>query len=463
MVIRTKILTTNIVAIFILLTAVACLLFQFINPKLVLTQGLMPLNLNADGSLTLEQKQRIKAMQDLGVELRYKVEPDSENFKPIDELLFTDSSIDFVIGRDTGAFLSDEITSNFSSLGVISYLPQLILIKGSDTQIKRISDLRGKKVIIWTSPEGHSKPIFAPGGPSASPLSSDYLNEKIFESAGITPDNTQIINAWPKPILSVPEWDAIITSLPAYSKMGSLQKYKYAGIREALREGTIKFAEIIDVDALCKTIPGVYCVNYPASAYDISSGIPNKMVRTLAFSNSIHIRNSVDTGAMLGLAQYLLNNYSRDSLFVTKGELPNLSNSEMLPPNPIVKDFYQKGLPFTRRYLSANNYAIASKIFFVLLPVFAIIWPLVTLIQSFYKHYVHTKIASHYKKLANIESRYALECNEGKKKLLDEVEGLDENLKNLRLPLFQYMYEGAILDAREHISFIRRRIRDESN
>lgn len=455
-------ITTKMVVLITLLITSAIFIFDLINPKLVLTQGLMPLNLNADGSLTIEQKQRVKELKDLGVELRFKVEPDSENFKPIDEFLFTDSSVDFVIGRDTGAILSDEITSNFSSLGVISYYPQLILIKGNETKIQRISDLRGKKVVIWTSPEGHSKPVFTPGGQRASLLSSDYLNEKILESAGITPDNTQIINAWPKPILSIPEWDVIITSLPQYSKMSSMQKYKYAGMRDALRDGSIKFAEIIDVDALCKTISGVYCINYPASGYDIASGIPSQSIRTLAFSNSIHVRNNVDSGTILVLAQYLKNNYSKESLFAQKGELPNLNNSEMLPPNPIVKEFYQKGMPFTRKYLSARNYAIASKVFFVLIPVFAILWPLITVIQSLYKHYVHTIIASHYKRLANIENKYALESVEGKQRLIEEIDALDTNLKNLHLPLFQYIYEREILDTREHIHFIRDRIREIS-
>lgn len=453
----------NIVSALLVLVIVAYSVFELINPKLVLTQGLLPLNLNADGSLTIEQKQRIKAMKDLGVELRYKVEPDSENFKPIDQFLFSDNSVDFVIGRDTGATLSDETIDQFSSLGVISYQPLLILIKGDDNRIQRISDLRGKKIIIWTSPEGHSKPIFTPGGPRASPLSSDYLYEKIFESAGITPENTQIINAWPKSILSVTDWDAVITNLPTYSKMGSIQKYKYAGIKEALRDGAIKFAEIVDVDALCKTISGLYCINYPASAYDIASGIPSKTLRVMAFSNSVHVRNSVDTGALLVLAQDLMNNYGKDSIFAAKGELPNLSNSEMLPPNTIVKEYYQKGMPFTRKYLSAANYAVASKVFFVLIPILALAWPLITIIQAVYKHYVHTKIASHYKKLANIENRYTLEDDEGKKNLIEEIEALDESLKNLKLPLFQYIYEGEILDAREHISFIRRRIRELSH
>ena len=79
--------------------------------------------------------------------------------------------------------------------------------------------------------------------------------EKIFTLAGVTPENTQIINTWPDPLLSAQDWDVIIHRIPEKldSPKGMMQEF--AGMADLLLSGKIELASFIDTEAVSGRIP----------------------------------------------------------------------------------------------------------------------------------------------------------------------------------------------------------------
>ena len=146
-----------------------------------------------------------------GVRLKIKTQSNKKEEKSSLEFLVEDPEVDWVIARNSGAEFDEGLYERFSSLGVISYSPLLFFEKAGKARIKRLKDLRGKKIIFRAAPEGNEKPAFTTDAAKVSPYSNNYIIQNFFDMAGITPENTKLINTWPDDITYKGDWDVYIT------------------------------------------------------------------------------------------------------------------------------------------------------------------------------------------------------------------------------------------------------------
>ena len=428
-------------------------LYFFFYPSTTITRGVLSTALDNKGTPAGHLASSIEEMKARGVTLKYKAQSDKASAKPILEFLITDSEVDWAIVPNTGAQLPEEITKEFVSLGVVQYAPFGFFVKSGNERLKRIGDLKGKKIVIWSSPEGNDKPAFSKGGAKASVYSNDYIIEQLFLAAGVTAENSTIINAWPEPMLSVPDWDVIITRLP-----GKETGAKYRGFSEKLSNSEIVFAELTDLEAVAHKIPAFKLIKFPASGFDLRNGIPKTDVTMLAFTLSAVVKSHLEHGLVLTIAEYLKDTYGKASEVANKGEFPNFSSNESFPPSKVAKDYYDHGMPLTRNYLSPGMYAFVVKLLLILVPLLTVAWPLTHFVPSIYHFYVKHKITHHYDELKSIEDHIAVADITAKEAFVARVDAIDQDLKNLRFPFLHSHFVQEVYLAREHVDLTKRRI-----
>ncbi len=432
---------------------VIALLYVFFYPSTTITRGVLPAALNQNGTLSAALTSSIEDMKAHGVTLKFKAQGDKAAAKPILEALISDPEVDWAVVPNTGANLPEEVAKEFVSLGVVQYAPLGFFIKSGDERIKRVGDLKGKKIVIWSSPEGNDKPVFTKGGAKASIYSSDYIFEQLFSATGVTAENSTIINAWPEPLLSVPDWDVIVTRLPRKDVRNKNQEFS-----EKLSRGEIQLAELSDLEALVRRVPAFTLIKLPASGFDLGKGIPRTDISMPAFTLSAVARSHLEHGLVLAIAEHLKDTYGNASEVANKGQFPNFLSNETFKPSKVAKDYYDHGMPLTRSYLSPGMYAFVVKLLLIIIPVLTLAWPLTHFVPSIYHFYVKHKITHHYEELKYIEDHFSSSDLPAKKAFIARINAIDMELQDLRFPFLHSHFVQELYLAREHVDLTRRRL-----
>lgn len=441
------------------LTITLGLLVFLFHPRMTLTQGIMVNELNPDGSPSPELERAISSLKAFGVTLNFKIEDNMATAKPHLAMLLENPEVDWVFAPNTGAELSGEVTDRFVSLGIVRYIPVGFFIRQGDQQIRRLSDLKGKRIVIWASPEGHSKPVFSPGGAKASPYSNDMIFEKIFTLAGVTPENTRIINTWPDPLLSAQDWDVIIHRIPESLDTAKGRMQEFEGMGDLLLAGKIELAPVIDTEAVSGKIPALRAMNYPASGMDVAHGIPKTDVPIIAYTFSAIARKDLDDGVLLSLAHYLKTRFGASgTLLGDRGEFPNFSSQESFRPSQIAADFYQNGMPLGRQFIPPALYEILVKTFYLLLPLVTLVWPIMQLGPNIYGAYAQLRIQRYYWEMVRIERGFQTATPEKRDALLSRLSKIDHELLSLQLPKLHGAFVNELYEARSYVDLVLTRL-----
>lgn len=379
---------------------------------------------------------------------------DESSEKPnLEALLEGKIDADFAISNNTGVKLPEEVTKKFSSMGASSQTSILFFSRAGEKRIKNLKDLVGKKIVFWSSPEGHDKPLFSSPEAKASIYSNDYYLEELFKLAGVNSKNSKIINVWPNPISLDQDWDVWITVAGMPSKDRPITSQMYA----ALENGQIQFLQLSDISGIARNLRYLNLLNIPKSTFDVSKNWPPVDIQALAYNKDVIVKNDIDPGVAFILAEALQNVYSDSTRLSNKNEFPNFSQHAQFEPNKIAEDYYKHGPPFLNKYLPPNLANLVTKLMIILLPILTIIWPLIHFVPEFYEFYVKHKINHWYKDLERLERIYMSATPHDKSELLAQFHEIERGVQNIRLPLMHSHHVQEIFHARAHVELIKQK------
>ncbi|QWD80524.1 hypothetical protein ICV01_04250 [Polynucleobacter sp. MWH-Spelu-300-X4] len=435
-----------------LITALA-LVFYFYYPKSVVTVGVQTTQLvngQPKPKSTLEKLK--KYLGENGIELRFKTQADAATEKPNLEFLINDPEVDFVYSSNTGAKLPDDVVERYSSLGAVSKGAILFYVKAGKNNIKNLKDLKGKKIIFWSTPEGNEKPAFSSKEAKASIYSSDYTLESIFKQVGITPENTNLINVWPQKVNMTQDWDVWITlgGLPGKDAQSH-------DLWNQISAGQVELLSLDDLEGVSRRLSHLQFSRLPASAHIPSKAIPNKDINYLATTSYVIVSNDLDPSIVMILAEYQKKFASEQSVLSDKDEFPNFSQMGAFKPNKTAEDFYAHGRPFLSQHLSPALSAFILKILLILVPMLTILWPLAHFLPSIYHFYVKHKITHWYKDLEFIERNYLKADLATRQMMKDKIDEIQMGLQEMKFPVMHLHYVQEIFIAKEHVELIRKR------
>jgi hypothetical protein len=443
-----------------ILILIACVVFVAISgvvhllyPSSTVVVGVSPGWVDSNGKLTGRYKAIETHLATYGVKLEYRYQTDEAQKLVNLEWATLNPEIDFVFHLETGASPPADVTSRFRSVGTINRNLRYFYARDG-VDVANLRDLKGKKIIIWTSPEGKLETPFAKKDFVPSIYSSDWILHQLFRAVDVTPENTSIINSWPNPVSYDLEWDVLIESV-AIPSVNSRSNQ----LRSEILNGKLKLANIRDIQALEKRTPfETYALS--ESSLSIPANIPPASMRFLSTYQSVAVKKDLDPSLVLILSEALQNLASPKTVLRAKNEFPNFASQGMFEPHPVAVRFYREGKPFLATYVSPGFATFLMKLALVLIPLLTILWPITNLIPKIYAFYVKHKITRWYVDLELIDKSFELAGAETRKQYLQTIEDIRQGIAEMRLPIMHTHYVQELFAARAHVELIKRKINE---
>ncbi|MBL8405623.1 MAG: C4-dicarboxylate ABC transporter substrate-binding protein, partial [Dechloromonas sp.] len=144
--------------------------------------------------------------------------------------------------------------------------------------------------------------------------------------------------------------------------------------------------------------------------------------------------------------------HGKSGFFQDAGEFPAYKD-QMLPLSPDAARYYKSGPPFLQRYLPFWLAVLADRLIVLLVPIFALLIPLLKVAPAIYTWRVRSKVFRCYGELKFLEDSLKNHFDPAK---LDDyrsrLDALDEEAAELHVPLG---FTDLVYTLREHVNLVR--------
>jgi hypothetical protein len=153
-------------------------------------------------------------------------------------------------------------------------------------------------------------------------------------------------------------------------------------VRHTLGAPGIRLMNVVQAEAIAKTVPGLKHVVLWRGLLDLSRDVPTSDVDLLASRNRILVRKDLHPALQYLLLEAMREVHWPAGPFNRLGEFPAEQPND-LPLSPTAEAFYRSGPTFWQRYTSFWLTSLLNRIVFFVIPVVAVIIPIIGLALSF--------------------------------------------------------------------------------
>jgi len=281
----------------------------------------------------------------------------------------------------TFGFNQPSDTDSLDSLGGIFDGPIFIFYRGPEP-ITELSQLRGKRIAIGlprTAVRALMTEVLKATGASASSTQIVDL------------DNTQAVDA-----LIAGNIDAAIFTSELESEL----------LRRAFGDADLRLMNVTQAEAIAKTVPGLQHVILWRGLVSLSKDIPSSDADLLAVRNRVLVRKDLHPALQYLLLEAMREVHSPQGPFNRIGEFPAKQPND-LPLSPTAEAFYRSGPTFWQRYTSFWLASLVSRILFFVIPVIALLIPVISTVPRVYKWLSLRRIDNIHRALGNLEREIA--------------------------------------------------------
>jgi TRAP transporter TAXI family solute receptor len=319
-------------------------------------------------------------------------------------------------------------SSGLESLGTVFHEP-MWWFRRREIQETGVAGLLGKRISI--GPEG--------SGTRALAL-------ELFKRAGIEGQIGELLDLPPRATaenLLAGEIDV------AFIMAGSESEV----VQQLLTDERIVLTGYPRADALVALYPFMYKVVVPRGAADLARDRPPADVALIAAKASLVVRKDLHPAL-----QYLLLNaatevHSGASIFRRPNEFP-APEAVDLPLSSEALRFYKSGLPFLHEYFPFWMAALVGKLIILLIPILAVLYPMMRFLPRLYDWLMRRKILRMYGELRLLEDEMAGVSGRGPdpRDVSARLDHLEAQANHLRVPL---AYASMLYLLRNHIDLVR--------
>lgn len=322
-----------------------------------------------------------------------------------------------------------------ASLGTLGYQP-LWLFYRSGTFVKKDhvrESFAGKRVAI--GPEG----------------SADHaLTLEFFGRVGV-------INQRDTTLLSLAPKDATERLLHGdIDAAVLLDAFQSPNIRKLLAADGISLGSFARADAFVALYPYLSKVVLPAGVGDMANNRPPTDVILVAPKASLVVRSDLHPAIQYLLLEAATQIHSGPGVFHKAGQFPAAESID-LPLTNQATQFYKTGRPFLQRHLPFWLAVLAQQLLVVLIPVLAILYPMLKFIPAAYGWAMRRRVFRLYRELKLVEDQAgsAEVRARGSGDLIARLDRLDERTSHYRVPV---AFRPLLYGLRLHIALVRQRL-----
>ena len=414
-------LATVLLPIVLIVAAAFWIAYQFIRPappdKVVITTG------EEVGSYhTFAERYRdILARNDITLELR----PSNGSADNLKRLLDDASNVD--AGFVQAGITRPEDAPGLESLGSVYYEPIWVFYR-AEKPIDRLAQLAGKRISIGR--EG--------GGTRALAMKLLQANE---------------IADTPTTLLALPSTEAaealVAGSIDAMIIVAGPQT---GVVRALLYSPSIRLYSFSRAPAYTKLFPFLAVVKLPQGAIDLVRDIPTRDTDLLATTATVVVRDDFHPALAALMVQAMTEVHRSPGPLQKVGEFPIARNDD-LPMNDEALHYYKSGPPFLQRYLPFWAATLVDRAVVLLLPLLAVLIPLMRIAPPLYNWRVRSKINRWYGELKFLEQEIRDRYDSARyEEYTKQLEALEDKAYARRIPLG---FTDQVYTLRQHIDIVR--------
>jgi TRAP-type uncharacterized transport system substrate-binding protein len=342
-------------------------------------------------------------------------------------------SVGLIRGGTVGASVSREL----ESLGTVAYQPLWLFHKREFQLGDGFIGLRGRKISIGPSGSG-TRTL------SLELLKHNDIDEQVSELLTLSPETAgeKLLTGEIDVMLTLNSWEAPI-------------------VQKLLGDERIEVSSFPRADAYVALYPFLNKVVVPKGVGNLAKDLPPTDVILLAPKTSLIVRKDLHSAI-----QYLLLNaavliHSGPGIFQHAGQFPAVEAIDV-PLSREARQFYKSGPPFLHNYLPFWMVELVEKLVLLLIPVLAVLYPVIRFLPSIYDWLMRLKIFRLYGELRSLDDEIAhADGNERETvAMVARLDQLEAQADSLKLPV---AYASMLYVLRNHIDLVRARLRKRSD
>lgn len=340
-----------------------------------------------------------------------------------------DGSARYDVGFIQSGIGSAEDAPYLESIAGVYYEPVWIFSSKIDV-LTRLSDLKGKRIGIGIPGSGLRR-----------------LATEMLKASGVDTTNATLVE------VAGPEAAKRLED-------GALDIAFFIGAPESpfvqsLFHGNLKIVSLSQSEAVSRYFPTLTPQLLPQGAVDLADARPPRDVKLVAATSVLVARDDLHPALVYLLLEAASEVHGGPGLFQKRGEFPTAKVQDF-PVSEQAQRWFQSGRPFLQRYLPFWIANLIERLLVVIVPIIAVMIPLMRIVPAFYNWRVRSKVFRWYGEVRAIERRAKeerdpmMQARESTR--LDEIE---RSVNDLKIPLAFY-HEVHLL--RAHIEMVRRHL-----
>ncbi|MBI2308913.1 MAG: TAXI family TRAP transporter solute-binding subunit [Rhodocyclales bacterium] len=319
--------------------------------------------------------------------------------------------------------------SGLRSLGSMYYEPVWVFYRG-DKPLGRLHDLAGKRIAVGA------------------------------EGSGVRGLATQLLEANEIPL------DGKLKPLAGLDAAEALQQgwvdaaFIIAApeapvVQVLLRSPGVHVMSFAQADAYTRRFPFLTRVTLPRGVVDLVRDLPPRSTTLLAATANLVVNEDTHPALVALLLQVASEVHGKSGFFQKGGEFPAYLDTTF-ELSPDAKRHYKSGPPFLQRYLPFWAAVFVDRMVVMLLPLIALLLPLMKIAPTIYTWRVRSKIFRLYGELKFLENEvrhhYAA-ARHGE--FFERLDRIDDEASNRNVPLG---FTDLVYTLREHINLVRKQL-----
>ncbi|MEW6165125.1 MAG: TAXI family TRAP transporter solute-binding subunit [Pseudomonadota bacterium] len=317
------------------------------------------------------------------------------------------------------------------SLGAIYNEPLWIFHRADLGELTRIADLKGRRIAI--------------GGVGSG---TRHLAQELLFANQIDAHQAQLLDTGGLALAEAFAGRAI----DAAFVVGPTES---ATVWTLLHTPGLKLMSLQHAEAYTRHLPYLSHLVLPRGAIDIAADLPPRDVSLLAATATLVVRDGTHPALVDLLMQALGETHGGAGIFQKPGEFPRAAETDF-PLSPEAQRYYKSGKPLLQRYLPFWAATLVDRMVVMLIPLFALLIPVMKIAPGLYNWRVKSRIYRRYGELKFIEAELDADpARLTREEWHQRVDAIERDVNHLSMPL---AFTDMAYTLRLHIGLVRKAI-----
>ncbi len=329
-----------------------------------------------------------------------------------------------------GGSASAEDKAHLQSLGSL-FLEPLWVFTGKQKSIKRVADLKGRRLAVGTAGSG-----------------TNFLAMQLLSAAGITESNTALVRGDSAQATAALSQGTLDAAFFVASPAAPL-------IRRLVENPDIELLNFDRAPAYSRLFPFLTAVTLYEGVLSLERNAPAHDTPLVAVAANLAANRNLNAGLIPALLDAVTRVHEAGGVLERKRQFPSVDFVD-LPLNDDARRYIANGPSLLFRWMPYGWAVLLDRLKILFLPFLALLIPLFRLAPSLYNWRIRSKIYRWYESVREIDSEaHNLAGPGGLEPLLQRLEVLEREVAPVSVPL---SYAGELYHLRLHIGFLQQEL-----